>query len=208
MLHNIEELKKAHEKSIREAEEANRISLALPVVPIRVGFADTPQPWVTYEVKTLCAALDIFKHFTPSPYVIARDSNFTVINTEAELLRKYGLRDDHHGGYEIHHEIDGAPYFDCTAGTGFSTVEMEFFTNAADRDVRVAIKISCSPINVRLCVMDAYKRTPSLKYRKEYPRVPGAKVIHWGYGEDCCKGTYWFSDLGTFWDSMATYEGR
>lgn len=205
MLHNIEALKVAQEKALAEAVESNRIALALPLPPVRVGFADTPLPWVTYEVKTLADALEVFRLYQPLPYVIARSSSFTTICLEAELDRK---NENGRDSYAVDYAIDGAPYFDCMTGVGFSSVEMEFFTAAAGRALKVVIRIADSPIRVHLLTMDAYSRTPARKYRKEYPVVPGASVIRWGYGDDCAKGTYWFSDLETFWASMGAYAGR
>ena len=205
MLHNIEALKKAQAAAMAEAEEANRIFLALPVTPVRVGFANTTLPWVTYEVATLQEALEVFKAYTPLPYVIARDGACTIVDLWAEIERKYNSKRADGRHYKIDHYIDRAPSFDCQAGSGFRSVEMEFYTEAADRTLKIIVRIAASPIQVTLLVMDAYSRTPREKYRKSYPEVPGARCIKWGYGEDCCKGTYWFRDLDTFWASMTTF---
>lgn len=202
MLHNIEALKAAHAESLREAEEANRIALALPVVPKRVGFALKHTPWVHYEVDTLTEALEIFKQYTPTPYVIARDGSFTVISTLAALE---DTNRNKRNQYRVDSETDGAPYFDCMMGVGYQSVGMKFFTNAAGRDLKIDVRIANSPIQVRLICLDQYSRSSGKKYRKAYPSVPGASVLQWGYGEDCCKGTYWFRDLDTFWASMTTF---
>ena len=205
MLHDIEKLKENQNKALAEAVEANRIALALPVFPGRVGFADRPIPWVTYDVATLSEALSLFKQYTPAPYVIARSSSFTTICLEEELE---GKNKNGRDNYEVDFCIDGAPYFDCMAGAGLSSTEMEFFSIAAGRMLKIIVRIQYSPIRVRLLVMDAYARNPGTKYHKEYPAIPGASVIRWGYGGECCKGTYWFSDVETFWAAMNTYEGQ
>lgn len=206
MLHDIEKLKKSHEESLREAVEANRIALALPVTPRSVGFALSTLPWVTYEVGTLQEALAVFKEYTPAPYAFMRSSSFASINTHAEMLRKNATGRD---SWKVDIEYpEGAPYFECITGVGFSSVEMEFFTTAAERDLKIVVKIAASPIRVNLHIADPRLSVARARYRKEYPNVPGAVCVHWGYGDDCVKGTYMFPDLSTFWASMEGYGCR
>lgn len=205
MLHNIEALKAAHAESLREAEEANRIALALPVVPKRVGFALKHTPWVHYEVDTLTEALAIFKQYTPAPYVIAKNSCFTVVMSEADLDRK---NEKQREPFKVSASLDGAPMFDCMTGEGFSSTEMEFYTNSADRDLKICVRINRSPIRVALVLADPMLSAARRRYRKHYPEVQGAKVLQWGYADNCVSGSYWFPDLDTFWLSMEQYEGQ
>lgn len=207
MLHDLDALKKAHEASLADAIESNRLTLSLPLLPKRVSFATTKQPWVTYEVDTLTEALDILKLYPLAPWVIAKDGSCTVVNTWAHIEDRYNV--DHpaktrYRPYVAEHTIaDGAPYFDCQQGVGFGSSEMEFFTTHDGKSLKVVVTIKQCPIRVRL--LPTHNAHSCRNYYKEYPPVPGAKVIQWGYGEDCATGTYWFPNLECFWSAMSNY---
>ncbi len=212
-MNDIEKLKEAQAESLRNAIEENRIFMELPIPPKRVGFGTSVQPWATYEVDTLEEALDIFKMYEPEPWVIAKDGRCTVFNTWEHIETKYNNRHPAQTGawrrYEVEYNIDdGAPYFDCRQGVGYGGTDMEFFTKAAGVNLKIVVEIKHCPIRVNLVSITPFSRADHRKYRKDYPRVPGANCVHWGYGDDCCKGTYWFGDLTQFWAAMSTYVSR
>ncbi len=207
MLHDIDKLKAAHEKALSEAVAANALALSFPVPPARVNFADTALPWVSYAVADLAGAFDLLQTFVLAPWVVAKDGSCTVLSTWEHIATRYNVRHPaktNYRPYEVEYDIsDGAPYFTCQRGVGFGGTDMEFFATHNGGTVKVIVSIKHCPIRVLLTPTNRHPNCAT--YRKEYPHVPGARVIQWGYGDDCVRGTYWFSDMDTFWASMRSY---
>lgn len=207
MLIDIAKMQAEHDAKLAEATRANEIAASLPLAPRSVMFATTSLPWVSYSVKTLADALDIFRLYTPAPFVVAKNGGCTVLGPWGYIEERYNV--DHpaktnYRPYEVEFEIpDGAPSIECSAGQGYRSEELEFFTVHNGVLLKVGVRMEQCPIRVYVVALNAAHNCR--KFRKDYPTVPGANTIRWDYGEESAKATYWFSDLDTFWASMGTY---
>jgi hypothetical protein len=160
-------------------------------------------PWVTYEVSTLEEALDIFKACEPVPWVMALAGGCTVLGPDEVMDARYNKPGK---SYAVRFVVeDGAPYFECRRGVGFGSSEMIFYTRVSGTVLKVVVRIDTCPIQVFLTCVDTASRTPSVRYRKDYPAVPGATTLKWASGDESMSATYWYGSLDAFWASMGTY---
>lgn len=201
-MQDIEALKKKHTEQLEEAIAQNAICEALPLRPLRVSFAKKLCPWVCYEANSIADALEIFKLYTPAPWVIANDGGCTVVDTWEHIEATYNSKPKRSPYVARESMDDGAPYFDCSAGEGFSTSDLEFFADFAGRQFKVSIRLNNSPIRCSVSVVDTFRQRGLDKYRKVYSPPANAKVLKWNYGEAACKATYYFRSLEDFWESM------
>lgn len=201
-MQDIEALKKKQAEQLEEAIAENAICEALPLRPLRVSFASKLCPWVAYEANSIVDALEIFKLYTPVPWVIANDGGCTVVDTWEHIEATYNSKPKRTPYVARESLDDGAPYFDCSAGQGFETNELEFFTEFAGRQFKISIRLKYSPVRCSIVEADGHRYRGTERYRKVYSPPKNAKVIKWGYGPDSCKATYYFRSLDDFWESM------
>lgn len=201
MLHNLEALREAQIRAMESARLENEFAATLPLPPRSMtlkGYLDIPR--VSYAVDTLAHAVALFQKFTPAPFSVARGTFCSLAPKEALLARK-------DGHYTTFTDVDGAPYFEVSAGEGYSVRDMVFYATRAGGDVfKVDVSIATpTPFGVCLVLVDPYARRGGRRYDKSYRPPHHSDTIKWSYGEDSVRATFWFRDLASFWLSMEEY---
>lgn len=182
---SLEELRQKHANELAKAEREWAIANELPVAPKRVMEFE-PNPWVSYEVKTVAEAIEIFKQFRIVNHHHATNT-FGHLKPMTGIIaaeNKYGTVEMKGGPFAFNLEVD-----QLASGHGASA-ELKFFAYTEKHVVQVEIKFgsgyigSCPQLNFRIVTSGPYDHPHSRNFNpNEKAKAACDHLVTWGTGD-------------------------